>query len=59
MAEERPLTTAQLLLKQREEFRQAKEDMARLASELLEDAEANVWNRNQVFHCWAAVLFLD
>lgn len=46
--EERPLATAQLLLKQREEFRQAKEEMARLASELLEDAEANV--------CWFFVL---
>lgn len=37
-----PLTAAQLLLKQREDFRRAQEDIARLGSEVMENTEENV-----------------
>lgn len=40
--EEVPLTTAQELVKQREDYRRAREDIAYLSSQTLEDTEENV-----------------
>lgn len=41
MVEEAPLILAQLLLKQREEFRLARDGIARLTSEIMQDTQHN------------------